>query len=201
MCQKRHAVWIDNQAMSLTKTLDHFADAICVPLVHEKATLGAIHMYLEDGRFTQSDFEMAISLANMLVVALARATTSGDAAEPISQRLVAKFGDFDELIGKSAPMQKLKSRIARVARATGCVLIRGESGSGKELVARAIHKASARADRPMLSVNCAAIPRDLMESQLFGHKRGALSPVPTRTMWAGSSRPTPARCSWMKWAN
>ena len=72
-------------------------------------------------------------------------------------------------------MQKLKSRIARVARATGCVLIRGESGSGKELVARAIHKASARADRPMLSVNCAAIPRDLMESQLFGHKRGAFT--------------------------
>ena len=80
VCQKRYAVWIDNQAMSLTKTLDHFADAICVPLVHEKATLGAIHMYLEDGRFTQSDFEMAISLANMLVVALARAP-SGAAAE------------------------------------------------------------------------------------------------------------------------
>ena len=72
-------------------------------------------------------------------------------------------------------MERLKSKISRVAHATGCVLIRGESGSGKELVARAIHKASARADRPMLSVNCAAIPRDLMESQLFGHKRGAFT--------------------------
>jgi Nif-specific regulatory protein len=55
------------------------------------------------------------------------------------------------------------------------VLVRGESGSGKELVARAVHRASARSDRPMLSVNCAAIPRDLMESQLFGHKRGSFT--------------------------
>ena len=88
---------------------------------------------------------------------------------------MAKSADYDELIGESSVMRQLKGKIARIARATGCVLIRGESGSGKELVARAIHKTSARADRPMLSVNCAAIPRDLMESQLFGHKRGAFT--------------------------
>jgi transcriptional regulator with PAS, ATPase and Fis domain len=72
-------------------------------------------------------------------------------------------------------MRDLKSKINRVARAPGCVLVRGESGSGKELVARAIHRASPRADRPMVSVNCAAIPADLMESQLFGHKAGAFT--------------------------
>jgi DNA-binding NtrC family response regulator len=72
-------------------------------------------------------------------------------------------------------MRELKNRIVRVAKASGCVLVRGESGCGKELVARALHRASPRADRPMLSVNCAAIPRDLMESQLFGHRKGAFT--------------------------
>ena len=72
-------------------------------------------------------------------------------------------------------MRDLKSKINRVAQAPGCVLVRGESGSGKELVARAIHRASPRADRPMVSVNCAAIPADLIESQLFGHKAGSFT--------------------------
>jgi Nif-specific regulatory protein len=175
VCRKRHAVWIDNQSVSHnTSTLDHFADAMCVPLVHESTTLGALHLYLERGRFTQSDFDVSISLANMLVVALVRARQQAILAAKHS-RLMAKSADFDELIGDSPPMQRLKNKISRVARASGCVLIRGESGSGKELVARAIHQASARADRPMLSVNCAAIPRELMESQLFGHKRGAFT--------------------------
>ena len=62
-----------------------------------------------------------------------------------------------------------------MARATGCVLITGESGTGKELIARALHQASSRADRPMLCVNCAAIPPDLMDSQLFGHKAGSFT--------------------------
>jgi Nif-specific regulatory protein len=178
VCRKRHAVWIDNhgdsQNASTTGTLDHFAEAICVPLVHESTTLGALHLYLERGQFTQGDFDISISLANMLVVALVRARQQALLATDHS-RLMAKSADFDELIGDSQPMQRLKTKIGRVARATGCVLIRGESGAGKELVARAVHKASARADRPMLSVNCAAIPRDLMESQLFGHKRGSFT--------------------------
>jgi Nif-specific regulatory protein len=92
-----------------------------------------------------------------------------------NQRLVAQSGGFDELIGECPAMKDLKNRILRVSRASGCVLIRGESGCGKELVARAVHRVSPRADRAMLSVNCAAIPRDLMESQLFGHRKGAFT--------------------------
>ncbi len=175
VCRKRHAVWIDNQSISHnTASLDHFADAVCVPLVHDATTLGALHLYLDHGRFTQGDFDISIALANMLVVALVRARQRAILATN-HKRLMAKSADFDELIGDSRPMARLKSKISRVARATGCVLIRGESGSGKELVARAVHQASSRSDRPMLSVNCAAIPRDLIESQLFGHKRGAFT--------------------------
>jgi Nif-specific regulatory protein len=169
------AIWIDNQEPeSASRSREHFADAICVPLVHDGRTLGAIHVYLEKGRFRQADFDVSIPLANILTVALVRARRE-TMLQVEQQRLADKAAVTNELIGESRPMQELASRISRVARATGCVLIRGESGVGKELVARAVHRASPRSDRPMLSVNCAAIPRDLMESQLFGHKKGAFT--------------------------
>ncbi len=174
VCRQGRAVWIDNSTARNSESLSHFADAICVPLVHNKITLGAIHLYLEQGRFRQTDFDFSISLANILVVALVRARKL-QSLEIDFDRLKKKSGGSDELIGDSKPMQDLKAKIQRIARATGSVLVRGESGTGKELVARAIHKASSRADRPLLSVNCAAMPRDLMESQLFGHKKGAFT--------------------------
>lgn len=175
VCRQRHAVWIaNNTANDNSKSLKHFADALCAPLIRDGETLGAIHVYKEHDEFDQGDFEFSVRVANILVVALVRARQQAMLSID-HQRLVDKSAGFDELIGESPPMRKLKSMIARVARATGCVLVRGESGVGKELVARALHKNSNRADRPMLSVNCAAIPRDLMESQLFGHKKGAFT--------------------------
>jgi len=169
------AVWVANQSASdSSESLQHFADALCVPLIHDKQTLGAIHVYREKMRFRQTDFDFSISVANILVVALVRARQQA-ALEADHRRLIDKSAGFDELVGQSKPMQELKGKISRIARATGCVLVRGESGSGKELVARALHKKSTRADRPMLSVNCAAIPANLLESQLFGHKKGAFT--------------------------
>jgi Nif-specific regulatory protein len=176
-----HAVWVANQSaeVSDSKSWQHFADAVCAPLVQRIAdngrrTIGAIHVYLQDGRFRQSDFDFVISVANLMVVALVRARELVSLQSNF-QRLVESSPGYDELVGQSQPMVTLKTKITRVARAPGCVLVRGESGAGKELVARAIHRASPRADRPMVSVNCAAIPHDLMESQLFGHKQGAFT--------------------------
>lgn len=80
-----------------------------------------------------------------------------------------------EIIGESGPMQGLLAQVARVGKTKARVLIQGESGSGKELVARGIHEASDRRDAPFVKVNCAAIPNDLIESELFGHERGAFT--------------------------
>lgn len=172
---RKHAVWVNNQRrLDESRVTGHYADAICVPLMREEELLGAVHLYREEGEFRQADFEFAISAANIFSIALVRSREQAKLRAD-HDRLATKSADFSELIGESKQMRELKSRITRIAQATGCVLVRGESGSGKELVARALHKASPRADRPLLSVNCAAIPKDLMESQLFGHKKGAFT--------------------------
>jgi two-component system nitrogen regulation response regulator NtrX len=81
----------------------------------------------------------------------------------------------DELIGSSAAVRRLRETIEKAAPTPATVLILGESGTGKELVARAIHRASARAERPFVQVNCAAIPDELIESELFGHEKGSFT--------------------------
>jgi len=89
--------------------------------------------------------------------------------------LRADLGLNGEMIGESPGMQQVRALIARVAPTDSRVLITGESGTGKELVAVAIHGGSPRRDRPFVRVNCAAIPRDLVESEMFGHERGAFT--------------------------
>jgi two-component system nitrogen regulation response regulator NtrX len=92
-----------------------------------------------------------------------------------NQALRAAMPPADDIVGDSSAMADVRTLIQRVAPTPSRVLVTGESGTGKELVARAIHRASPRAGRTMVSVNCAAIPRDLVESELFGHERGAFT--------------------------
>ena len=92
-----------------------------------------------------------------------------------NERLKLTLGETHDIIGKTSAIRELLQRIDKVAPTAARVLIVGENGSGKELVARAIHRASPRAERPFVEVNCAAIPGELIESELFGHVKGSFT--------------------------
>ena len=95
---------------------------------------------------------------------------------------IDKASMFEEIVGTSAPLKKMLSRISKVAPSDSSVLITGETGTGKELVARAIHRRSERSAYPFVSVNCAVIPRDLIASELFGHEKGAFTGATERRL-------------------
>ena len=96
-------------------------------------------------------------------------------ARSASRAIAAEYGPGQELIGSSDAMTRVRELVARIAQTDARVLITGESGTGKELVAAALHTRSARADGPFIRVNSAAIPRELVESEMFGHEKGAFS--------------------------
>ncbi len=115
--------------------------------------------------------------ASALKVLLERAATQSRLAEETErlQRQLAYQGILSDLVGACPPMQQVFSLIRQVAPSRAAALVTGESGTGKELVARAIHRLSPRASGPFVAINCAAMPETLMESELFGHEKGAFT--------------------------
>jgi len=109
------------------------------------------------------------------VVLAARNALGHMALEVENRRLRAELEQRYEILGSSVPMKALRQQIALTAPTNGRVLIYGESGTGKELVARALHASSARSEKPFVEVNCAAIPEELIESEMFGHRRGSFT--------------------------
>jgi len=116
-----------------------------------------------------------------LVLALDRAVKHHGLQEKVKllDEALRKSHQFDELIGQSPPMRKLIDRLERVADTETSILITGETGTGKELVAQALHRRSRRHKGPFVAVNCAALPDALLESELFGHKSGAFTDAKT----------------------
>jgi len=148
---------------------------LCAPLVGVENILGVIYLtapatspaFGEDHAYFLSSVSRiaAVSLENLLKL---------DSLWAENQRLRADAGE-DALIGESRAISRVAEFIRRVAKGDSTVLIRGESGTGKELVARAIHANSQRATKPFVAINCAAIPETLLESELFGHEKGAFT--------------------------
>jgi DNA-binding NtrC family response regulator len=96
------------------------------------------------------------------------------------KRKLEQVDDFKEIVGQSSAIKRVMADVSRIARSDATVLIRGESGAGKELVARALHYASPRSAGPFLAVNCTSLPETLLESELFGHERGAFTGATSR---------------------
>jgi two-component system response regulator HydG len=118
---------------------------------------------------------------DMLALTLQRAVGHRQLQEKVNllSEAVERAAGFGEMIGQSPVMQRLYDQLARIAKAEVSVLITGESGTGKEVVARAIHKQSPRHKGPFVAVNCAALPDSLLESELFGHAKGAFTDART----------------------
>jgi two-component system response regulator AtoC len=127
--------------------------------------LGALHYLTKPIRFDE--------LALVLRHAVAHERQRRDVARLTGE--LERAAGFEEMVGTSPPVREVFAMIEQVAPADATVLLRGETGTGKELVARAIHRRSSRRERPFVAVNCTAIPKDLMESEFFGHERGAFT--------------------------
>jgi two-component system, NtrC family, nitrogen regulation response regulator NtrX len=121
-----------------------------------------------------ADFLEKPLVRERVLVAVRNAVEAARAKRTL-ERYDRELGARYEMAGESSALRKLQSEIERVAKTRVGVLITGESGTGKELVSRALHRLSPRASRPFIKVNCAAIPRELIESELFGHERGAFT--------------------------
>lgn len=152
------------------------ASLICAPIVYDNQVLGLLHLYRTSAAtpLNADDLEFTLAIARQLGTVwhkTARQTTLTAENRSLRDQLRLE----SEIVGQSAPLQKIESQVARVAETKATVLVRGESGSGKELVARAIHQHSPRHDGPFICLNCAALTETLLESELFGHEKGAFT--------------------------
>jgi transcriptional regulator with GAF, ATPase, and Fis domain len=149
---------------------------LAAPLVAFDRLLGAIYLELDQpgDRFDEGHLKLMMSIGAVAATALEYGRHVEWLAEE-NRRLQAELDVDHNMVGESAVMQDVYWRIGRVAQTDSTVLITGESGTGKELAARAIHRNSPRGDRPCVAINCAAITESLLESELFGHEKGAFT--------------------------
>jgi formate hydrogenlyase transcriptional activator len=164
----------------------HGFRSICsLPLVVRGLSIGAITLgSLNRSQYSESDADFLMEVANQIAIAVdnLRAHEETEAlkarfeAEAVYlQEEIKTEHNFEEIIGQSRAIRALLKKLEQVAPTDATVLIHGETGTGKELLARAVHDRSRRKTRPLVKVNCGSIPSGLVESELFGHERGAFT--------------------------
>jgi transcriptional regulator with GAF, ATPase, and Fis domain len=161
---------VESLAISEVRTL------LCVPLTVFQRVIGCIYLDSTNAadRFQEDHLQLLSAVAGISAVALDNARRQ-QWLEQENQRLTTEVRQEQSLVGEGARIKEIYQFLARAAPTESTVLIEGESGTGKELVARALHRHSHRANKPFVAINCGAIPESLLESDLFGHERGAFT--------------------------
>ncbi|MEC7697000.1 MAG: sigma 54-interacting transcriptional regulator [Planctomycetota bacterium] len=166
----------------------HATSVIVAPICGHEQVLGALHLYSTRLDMTPDplDLEFTLAVAKPVGVALENLRQRDALADDLNLvqaqtvELIKLLGAESEIVGASTAIEKVNQEIVRAAPSRSTVLIRGESGVGKELVARAVHYASPRSEGPFVCLNCAALTETLLESELFGHEKGAFTGATTR---------------------
>ncbi|HEY8462023.1 MAG TPA: sigma 54-interacting transcriptional regulator, partial [Blastocatellia bacterium] len=158
----------------LARLREEYPETSVILLTGQGNVEDAVRSVMEEGAFYY--FEKPINTRNLKAVlqrAIERAATQLENTR--LRRQLGEYGIFGRLVGASHAMRQIYTTIEQVASSAVSVLITGESGTGKEVVANTIHQLSPRVSRPFVAINCSAIPESLMESELFGHERGAFT--------------------------
>jgi len=150
--------------------------AVCAPLFFQGEVVGVVYLdnRASTGSFSQDDLMFLTALSHQAGIAIGNSRLHRQVVQE-NVRLINALKPKFQIIGDSEEMKRVYNTIRKVAPSDITILIQGETGTGKELVARAIHSQSPRSNKPFVAVNCAAIPKELIESELFGHEKGAFT--------------------------